>query len=569
MAGLVLETLSNRKLSIIVSIIVCILFISFLIGGIFAPAPSATEQVLGTKCVPDNPNEISIPRYKFKPTIERKNCQPVYNKSSDLVFAFQLPLPRDGIELDFSRWMTNLLTLMIPEFHYDPDVGISNGHKARQDEPEYINGTVVLKVTLAVKNIGDTEWKLYKSKDRLERHISCVLPADKKFKEQAFDCEMIQLFDLQSLYYDYYLVNIKFLDGKEGLSQMHATLTDVNLVAIHQNGGFTKVWLSMKIFYFAVTLAVLIWYWKRISLLGRKKTLLETTLLLLGIALTQLNAPLELISLFVDFPFSNFLSDIRQCILHCFLVSFWTIFTGEHLMDGVSRSKVSAYYKPLSIILVTFISLLLFDSIQRGIQGYDPFFSIWDSNSHLAQIFLFIALVSAVTYFIYLCYQVYLVWLAFSVRHNSLPSMSLARRLIYTGVVFRFKFLLMATLLCAAFTAIGFLVPDPMMQWDFDGDHRSYLLDLQWTSGILSCLYAMWNCYVIALLCLYAPSHKNLHQNSEMDLDLLSEQSEFSRLTEGDASIKTTTASRSINPPQVFESEMQLLHDLSTKQAFD
>ena len=132
-----------------------------------------------------------------------------------------------------------------------------------------------------------------------------------------------------------------------------------------------------------------------------------------------------------------------------------------------------------------------------------------------------------------------------------------------------FKFLLIATIVCAAFTLIGFLIPDSMMQWDFEGDHRSYLLDLQWTSGVFSTLYAMWNCYVMTLLILYAPSHKNQHQSSEMDLDLLSEQSEFSRLTEGDTSIKATTASRSMNPPQVLESEMQLLHNLSTKQAFD
>lgn len=39
--------------------------------------------------------------------------------------------------------------------------------------------------------------------------------------------------------------------------------------------------------------------------------------------------------------------------LHCFLVSFWAIFTGKYFMDGVPRSKVSAYYKPFPIILVT------------------------------------------------------------------------------------------------------------------------------------------------------------------------------------------------------------------------
>lgn len=423
MAGFVLERLSNRKLAVVIGVIFIIQFICFLIGAIFAPAPSSTEQVLGVKCIPEDPSKLSIPRYTFKPTIESKNCHrinSVKDEKAKLVFAFQLPLPRDGHELDFSRWMSNLLLLFVPEFTYAP--WMDSTAESVKDEPKYINGTIVLKVTLAVKNAGETEWTVYKSKDRLKRHISCYLPPEKKIEGYRFDCDMVQLFDLQSLFYDYYLVNMQLLDGEDGLTgqlnNYHAILSDMNVVAIHQNGGFTKVWLSMKSFFFIATLTVLIWYWNRISLLGRKKTLLETSILLLGLALTQLNAPIELISLFVDFPFSNFLYDIRQGLLHCFLVSFWTIFTGEHLMDGVSRGRISAYYKPLSIILITCTSLFIFDSIQRGIQGFDPFFSIWDVDSHLATAFLIIASSSATLYFIYLCYYVYLV--SYSVIFNIL-----------------------------------------------------------------------------------------------------------------------------------------------------
>lgn len=571
MAGSILERLSNRKLAVVIGIILSILLISFMVGAVFAPSPTSTDQALGVKCIPTNISEISIPRSPSGPI----NCHKISDtreSKTSIVFAFQLPLPRDGIDLDYSRWMSNLLAVMIPDLTYTSFMSSPADQKSGQEQAEHINGTVVLKVTLAVKNIGDEKWKVYQSKDRLKRKISCTLPAEHKHEGYKFECDMIPLFELQSLFYDYYLINIQLLDGEDGLNNQlnsYAYLSDIGIATIHQNGGFTKVWMCMKIFFFTLTLSILIWHWKRLSLLGRKKTLLESTIIALGIALTQLNAPIELISLLVDFPYNAFLSDIRQGLLHCTLFTFWTIFTGEHLMDGMSRGRISAYYKPLSIILTTSISLFVFDSILRGLQGFDPFFSLWDVDPHLAIALVVIAALSAVTYFFYLCYHVYLVMVGISSKRNSFTSMSLTRRLIYQGVVSRFMFFLVATLVCAAFSLISYVIRDPKSM-NNDLDDQYFTFDLEWTSGICSFVYAMYNCYVMSVLILYAPSHKNSYQTSEMDIDLLSEQSEFSRLTDGDSgSISTTTASRSINPPQVFESEMQLLHNLSTRQAFD
>lgn len=80
----------------------------------------------------------------------------------------------------------------------------------------------------------------------------------------------------------------------------------------------------------------------------------------------------------------------------------------------------------------------------------------------------------------------------------------MARRLHYEGVIYRFNFLMLATLICAALTIIGFIIgqiSDTQYHWD-DSIH------LEYTSAFLAGVYGMWNIYIFALIILYAPSHK-------------------------------------------------------------
>lgn len=44
---------------------------------------------------------------------------------------------------------------------------------------------------------------------------------------------------------------------------------------IHQNGGFTKVWFAMKTFLTPSILIIMVWYWRRITLMTRAPVLLE------------------------------------------------------------------------------------------------------------------------------------------------------------------------------------------------------------------------------------------------------------------------------------------------------
>lgn len=73
-------------------------------------------------------------------------------------------------------------------------------------------------------------------------------------------------------------------------------------------------------------------------------------------------------------------------------------------------------------------------------------------------IFIVLAAISAGIYFLFLCYMIWKVFMNISSKRAALPSMSSVRRLHYEGVIYRFKFLMMATLLCASLTVIGFIL---------------------------------------------------------------------------------------------------------------
>jgi hypothetical protein len=105
-------------------------------------------------------------------------------------------------------------------------------------------------------------------------------------------------------------------------------------------------------------------------------------------------------------------------------------------------------------------SLFIFDMCERGVQLRNPFYSIWMSSmgSNFALAFIILAGLSAGVYFLFLCYLTWKVFCNISIKRSTLPAMSSARRLHYEGIIYRFKFLMLATLLCAALTVIGFIM---------------------------------------------------------------------------------------------------------------
>lgn len=557
MAGSILENLSGRKLAVIVSVVLIIQLICFLIGGLVAPAPSNADQILATICTRDNllpagvfDDQWHVPRgVGGRPT----NCNVLHDLSdasrnnpnltaNHIVFAFQAPGPRVRQDLDYSRWMQNLIGILQLDIVYDPI------------NPMKENPLLLLEVKLGYRNKHDPpdEWTLI-AKSTEERQHKCDLNSSERIEGYAYKCDVLSLFELGSLHHDYYLLNLRMpVDESHAWNRDLGRVKDAWLVLIHQNGGFTKVWLSLKTFFFPLVIATLVWYWRRIRLLARPPQLLEGLLLSLGTAMTILNVPLEFLTLWINMPFMLLMSDIRQGIFYATLLSFWLIFCGEHLMDDVERNKLRSYWKHLSAVITGCVCLFIFDLCERGIQLKNPFYSIWDTQvgSKLALSFIILASICACLYFLFLSYMLYRVLRNITFKKNALPSMSQARRMYYEGIIYRFKFLLLATLICAALTVIAYIIGQVSEgKWKWDDD-----IKLEFTSAFFTGVYGMWNLYTFMLLVLYAPSHK--YYPSPAERSGSQEEIEFSRLTTSE-------------PVATEPTESSSLTDFAKKAAFD
>ncbi|XP_063228151.1 protein wntless [Bacillus rossius redtenbacheri] len=532
MTGAVLENLSGKKLAILIGILLLCQVICFLIGGLIAPTPTSAESMLATKCF-DSGNNTN----KWFYSRGRGNCREIdlnknnisddYTLANQLVFVFQLPVPREMTILDYSRWQQNLMGVLQFDIEYQTDMEMAN------------RVTITLDSRLGYRNKGDPDdaWKMYAAS--VERRIlDCTI--DDKRDKYLYKCSIIPLFELGSLHHDFYLLNVRLpVDDEKRLNEGLGHVADLWLVAINQNGGFTKVWVSLKAFFFPFILIVLIWFWNRVHQLSRRPALLEYMLLYLGCALTVLNMPLEFLTLAFDMPFMLLLDDIRQGLFYAALLSFWLVFAGEHLMiQDSSHETLRVYWKHLSAVAIGCLSLFVFDMCERGIQLRNPFYSIWvsDVGTNLALTFIILAGISAGVYFVFLCYMIWKVFRNISTKRTALPSMSTARRLHYEGIIYRFKFLMLATLLCAALTVIGFILGQASEgRWKWGDD-----MELEFTSAFFTGVYGMWNIYIFAMIVLYAPSHKQWPVEAD-SRGIVSEEIEFSRLATDPSEISSLT----------------------------
>lgn len=521
MNGTIIENLSNRKLIILLISLFSIQLICFYIGAFIAPAPSSYEQFTAHRCLKEDRSHLAIQR-SYTKNMENhvtKNCHSIYGDHENTTFVVQLPFPRDKIVLNYSRWMQSLLLIISVEFNYEPMLMGNNGAKQSVEAELELH----MDVDLGVMNRGDTDWKLYARKEGLKRTTYCH--GDHLQSGHKIDCDLVQMFELQSLHYNYYLINLQLReDLMANQSNQVGKLAEITGVAIHQNGGFTQIWLALKTVFFTTIFSTLVWYYRRLTRIHRDTTLIERILLGLGTVLTILNAPIEFLSLTYDLPFMLFVNDLRQGVFYCVLLSFWIIFVGEHLLDGTRKNnRLSSYYKELLVICIASTSLLLFDLCDRGVQAFDPFVTIWETDPRFAKTFILTASVASLTYLGFLAYYIYLAYRTISNKQTSLPAMPLTRRLMYQGVIYRFKFLLSATLICA-FSTFLFYVFTQKSQID---DERYGESSIEWTSAMFITVYAMWNLYVMVLLIFYAPSHKGLDGDSSS-----SEQIEFDCLTD-------------------------------------
>lgn len=441
MSGTILENLSGRKLSILVTVLLECQVCCFLLGALLAPVPAGHQNILGMMCRDQHERQNDTNFWLYSRgegscvSISQMDIELHYTKmTNEVVYIFQMPLPRDGKWLDYSRWQQNLIGVLQVDLAYGADVPLL-------EPPKDLKLTIDTRLAYRNKEDPSNAWKLY-ARSIEQRYMNCR-PVHQSKGELLYTCEMIPLFELGALHHDYYLLNLRFpvdTDLKMNLNMGH--MHDVTLTAIYQNGGFTKVWLSLKTVLFPFIVVIMIWFWRRVHILQRSPALLEYMLLYLGGALTFLNLPLEFLTLHYEMHYMLLLSDIRQGIFYAMLLSFWLVFAGEHMLihDSPQKDSIrSRYWKHLSAVVVGCLSLFIFDISERGVQLKNPFYSIWTTpfGSKMALSFIILAGISAGIYFLFLCYMVGKVFRNIGAKKTTLPSMSAARRLHYEGILQR------------------------------------------------------------------------------------------------------------------------------------
>ncbi|VDO99140.1 unnamed protein product [Soboliphyme baturini] len=376
----------------------------------------------------------------------------VTGDARELVFVAQMPNPKENVNLEYSRWFQTLLGLLLVDTEYS-------------DQPQWKMGEdpeLRLEVRMGYRTHDDPAHVWHElASATVSRKLQCTADPSHRRYEFYFACEPVELFELGSCDYPFYLLNIRIPGGNESsrYNKHIGRLTGLSIIEVHQNGGFTKVWLSMKTMLFPVMMAAVVWYWSRIRQLNRPPVLLEKCLFSLGIMMLFIDLPIEWLTLWFRMPFMLLLSDLRQGLFYAMLLSFWLIFAGEHIIDNSFKNSIGAYWKHLSAVLFGCACLLIFDACERGIHLTNPFFSIWSTTlgSNLAYTFIVLAAISACVYFAFLLYMIIRVARTINRKRSSLEIMKPSRRLRVQSIIYRFKFLMLLTLVAAALTVSAFI----------------------------------------------------------------------------------------------------------------
>lgn len=492
--AVILETLSLRSLIAFAFLLLGILIVFFVTGGKIAPAPTTASSHLANICV----GNLSKLDSFYDPatcsrldSIKQAMTDPRHIRADQIVFAIRFPHPG----LYMSRWFQFLSTSIRLEIEYN------KFHK--YDNKDGVLPTLEFYTHLGYRRKGEDSWKLY-HKGHENRSLDCkFFQSTSGTDDGYYKCEEMPFFEIGSVHYEEYLVNIRLPAVKT--NEKIGQVADIHFVEIHQNGGFTKVWFTIKTIVAPISIIILLWYAKKVKGLHRDPNLLEKSLFALGIVTAFMDFPLEWLTLLADMPYMLLLSDIRQGLFYGMLMMFWIIFTGEHLVDQPERNRLKTYWRQVGAIGFGSLSLLVFDLCERGYQLHNPFHTIWATKvgNNLAYAFIIIAAVCASLYFLFLCVMVFRVFWNIRGRRAAIPTMSRARQLQYQGLIYRFEFLMVVTVLCAGLTVVFFIITSVNeAQWKF-GEEES---TVEISSALFTGIYGLWNVYVFAVVILYAPS---------------------------------------------------------------
>lgn len=514
MAGVILENMSTKKILIFCGLLLILQVICFLVGGIIAPKPTNPNKNLATKCIDPTESLLKpfVPWGKGACTRVRDFEEAVQKQIPASSIVFSVRMPHNGFEMSkLFQFMVGVLTL---EIEYDENIHMG------------ADPVIYMVITMAYNDNpqADGKWTILHQINE-SRSLNCILEEEPEPGAQ-YDCEPLSLFELSSVHHKHYLINIRLPVGEIDLGNGEKKLTnedigaikDVNIVEIHQTGGFTIIWLTMKSVFFPLVLQMTFFFYRRVGQLGRAPLLMEKTIFCLAIVMSFLNFPLEWLTLIFEIPAMLLISDIRQGASYAMLFSFWIIFVGEHMMDQIERNRLGAYWQQILAIGTACCGLLAFDMTERGSQLINPFYSVWNSEqgAKLAMGFIILAGVCVFVYFFSLLFMVFCVFRNLRMKSIAFNSMPKNRKKYYQALVYRFRFFIIFSLFCAVMTIIFFIMSQvsEIYSWHLDDEDGP---QIHYTSGFFTGVYGLWNIYVLAVLFLYSPSHKEEPLLSRVD----------------------------------------------------
>ncbi|VDP48496.1 unnamed protein product [Schistosoma curassoni] len=189
------------------------------------------------------------------------------------------------------------------------------------------------------------------------------------------------------------------------------------------------------------------------------------------------------------------------------------------------------YWPRILLVASCCAALFIFELAERGVQIRNPFYrnailallilaftsasgppcssimlsSIW-SHPIAAKMGLTSIVIGALCAFAYMIYLTILVVKAFIQilgKRRLLNNLPAEQRRYYSGIIYRFMVLLTYTIICAGLT-VAFFIFSQVTEDQWKWGEKS----VEYTSAFITGVYGMWNVYVVAVLCLYSPSHK-------------------------------------------------------------
>lgn len=494
------------QLLLIGAILVASSLLFFVIGALGPPATMVTHHPLSMCIVASTQRHIRDSTFDL---IDDKKCKQVGKilelesaramrayPPKNIIFYAQIPFREDFV---MSRLFQFLLV--------DLGIQLSSSDYAQKLMEHSLN-TLHFEAALGYRDTLRGPWQRL-AKSNVTRTLKCT-PNIWRYHS----CDHLPFFELGSCHHKQYVVNLLLPSLPLGNVEEYrglAPISQLSAYVIHQTLGFTQLWLILKCLLSPLSLIILLWFYHRVALLPTP-SLLERSLGFVGMCLVFYNAPLELLSLYLNCPWLLVINDFRQGIFVAALFSFWVIFVGEHRMDKEVKSHVGHYWKQIGVVGVSCVFLFVYEFCERGVQVLFPFYSFWSNwlTSTIAMSFVTMAGVSGMLYAAIFLWMVVGAYRNLKQKQKTLPQMSVSAKKRFEGLFFRWRFFLLVTVVVGVVSVGTVLLPSQalLLHWQ---KGRSYF---SFYSGLITGNYGLWNTYVLLMMVLYAPTQTDANSGS-------------------------------------------------------